>query len=128
MSTYRFLGLSTEIGEIKLTKFGQAIELPDELARQVIGSHESGGAAILPNTEFEELGFTEQELSLYASPISHGQANESFHGKKKKGLLAVHEFRSRASAGDSLELPKPQYKPFVMDDDKSLDDEPKSQQ
>jgi len=97
MSSYRFLGTLTNIGEQKLTKFGQPVELTDEMARDVIGTLDSGGGAILPEHDFRQIGFTEQELSLYSDPHSHHQANAAFHEKKARALKAVHELRVKNS-------------------------------
>ena len=66
MNVYHFVGSYCEIdgGRIKLERFGQRVELPEDVAGIVI----RGGGAILPEAEFARPGFTEQELSLYAYP------------------------------------------------------------
>lgn len=94
MPLYRFVGANTEVGSVKLSKFGQPVELTDELARDVL----AGGGSILPSDQFDEIGFTEQELSLYSDNFSHGQANAAFQDKKKRALLLSHDARTKLSA------------------------------
>jgi len=94
-NTYRFVGSRSEIGDKKLTKFGQAFELEDSQVPHVLGTSSAPGVPALPSPEFDEIGFTEQELSLYSDPYSHAQANEAFQEKKLKALRALHELRER---------------------------------
>lgn len=95
MSTYRFVGSYCEIdgGRIKLERFGQRIELPDEVAETVI----RGGGAILPEADFESLGFTEQEISLYAYPGQQIGAPEAFTRKQQEAHRAFCELHAQAS-------------------------------
>lgn len=80
MSTYHFVGSYCEIdnGRIKLERFGQRIELPENVAETVI----RGGGAILPEADFNAIGFTEQEISLYAYPGQQATAPEVFQRKR----------------------------------------------
>ena len=91
MSTYNFVGSYCEIdgGRIKLEKFGQRIDLPEDLAAVVI----KGGGAILPEAEFESLGFTEQEISLYAYPGQQASAPEAFLAKRTQAHAAFCLFQ-----------------------------------
>ncbi|MFN3323418.1 MAG: hypothetical protein ACK5AZ_07980 [Bryobacteraceae bacterium] len=82
MNTYRFVGSYCEIdnGRIKLERFGQRIELPENVAETII----RGGGAILPEAEFNAIGFTEQELELYAYPGQQATAPGAFQRKRAK--------------------------------------------
>jgi hypothetical protein len=102
-STYRFCGSLTEAGELRLTKFGQAVELSDELASLIV----LGGGSILPSADFAKAAFTEQELSLYSNTASHSEGNRAFQAKKKIVMTACHELRTRLEAGEPLK-PTPQ--------------------
>jgi hypothetical protein len=88
MGAYRFVGSYCEIdgGRIKLDRFGQQVELPDEVAEIVV----KGGGAIIPEADFEALGLTEQEVSLYAYPGQQAGAPEVFLVKQKAAWMAFH--------------------------------------
>jgi len=91
MGKYRFVGSYCEIdgGRIKLERFGQQIELPDEVAEIVV----KGGGAIIPEADFEKLGFTEQELSLYAFPGQQVGAPDAFTVKHHAAHVAFHDHK-----------------------------------
>jgi hypothetical protein len=97
MSAYRFVGSYCEIdgGRIKLERFGQQVELPDAVAEVVV----KGGGAIIPETEFESLGFTEQELSLYAYPGQQDGAPEAFAVKRHAAHVAFHDHHKSLTEG-----------------------------
>jgi hypothetical protein len=98
MSTYRFCGSFTEVGDLRLEKFGQAAEFSDALASDAI----LGGGCIIPSADFDKIAFTEQELSLYSNPSSHGDANQAFQNKKKRAVMVCHDLRVRLQAGEPL--------------------------
>jgi hypothetical protein len=97
MHTYYFVGSYCEIdgGRIKLERFGQRIDLPEDLATTVI----LGGGAILPEADFESLGFTEQEISLYAYPGQQATAPEAFLKKRSQAHVAFCGLRESLGAG-----------------------------
>jgi len=82
---YHFVGTYTEIGERRLTKFGEEILLSDEEARNAI----AGGAPLVEASAFEKLGFTEQELVTYAYPGARIDAPESFIEKMRKAWALI---------------------------------------
>ena len=94
--TYRFLGSASDIGEsIRLSRFGQSVELPDELARVAV----LGGCALLPESEFLSVGFTTRELESFGSVASHERAPAEFLDKKRRALVAAHEWREQLASG-----------------------------
>jgi len=96
MGVYRFVGSYCEIdnGRIKLDRFGQRVELGDDVADTVI----RGGGAILPEEDFERLGFTAEELAAYAYPGQQESAPEGFKEKRNAAHLAY--CRLRAERGE----------------------------
>lgn len=58
---YRFVGHLAEVGGQELSTFGAPIELTQEDA----DSNRRGGLAVIPDSLFQEIGFTSQELRLY---------------------------------------------------------------
>jgi len=90
--TYYFVGSNSDIGEsIRLIRFGQAVELSDELAREAV----LGGCALVADADFQEIGFTLKELETFGSVGSHERAPAEFIEKKKRALVAVHNLRAR---------------------------------
>ena len=91
MDQYRFVGMECQIGEnIKLERFGQQVRLSDEVAKIAV----LGGAGILPEAIFDGLGFTEQEVSLYAWPGQRMGAPEVVVQKIRAAHAALHEYRA----------------------------------
>jgi hypothetical protein len=94
--TYRFVGSNSDIGDsIRLIRFGQSVELSDEQARNAV----LGGCALVPDEAFTEIGFTNAELSSFASVGSHERAPAEFIDKKRRALMAAHELRERFEGG-----------------------------
>lgn len=87
--SYRNLGSETDIGHVQLRRLGQAVELDDILATEAI----QGGACILPAADFDVLGFTDEELKMYATPGSQINAPAAFKEKLRAGWMAVDKMR-----------------------------------
>ncbi len=119
MSQYRFVGAYCEIGvdgsEAKLETFGQKVELSDELAKDVIGTDAAGGAAIVPEAMFDEIGFTEQELSLYSNPLTHAQANTSTWPRSRP-MVASQKLRTHLSEGGTIATLAPKVTIYPVQD------------
>jgi hypothetical protein len=110
--TCRFLGIEADIvghGR-KLQRFGQAIELPEALAKELIlgGGRAQGWAgatAMLPEAEFDAIGFTEAQLKYFGLPASWNSdvkinkdtilSVAEFLEKKKDALMALHGYREK---------------------------------
>lgn len=97
MKPYLFVGSYCKIdgGRIKLERFGQRLELPDALAEIIV----NGGGAILPEAQFDEIGFTEQELDQYAYPGRRLGAPEAFNAKVVEAHRAFCEYREQVKNG-----------------------------
>jgi hypothetical protein len=110
MSMYRYCGAKTDVGELTLSKFGQLIEFPDDVAKLVI----LGGGAIVPVDHPTWKAFTEQELSIYSNPAAHGEANTQFLAKKRAVQAEAIALRARVEAGEVFApAPKPAAAPVV---------------
>jgi hypothetical protein len=82
---------ATREGVFDLTKFGQTVNLPDEVADQAV----LDGVSLLTPEEFSACGFTPDELSRWALPETHRDdvIDPAFFAKKKQAWLAVHAKR-----------------------------------
>lgn len=77
---YRFVGVHCIIHDhAELKRFGEPVMLTDEQADTVI----RGGGAVLPEPDFDSLGFTAKELAAYPFPGQQVNAPEEFHAKKR---------------------------------------------
>jgi hypothetical protein len=88
--TYVYLGnsVSEVIGAgIKLTRFGERVELPDAIAKETA---RPGGLIAIPAEQFDEIGFTEAEL---ANDWGAGGSKPEIQAKKVKALQILHEIR-----------------------------------
>jgi hypothetical protein len=90
MANYRFVGDHVDLfsPSIALRRFGQKVELDDALAKHAA----LGGAQLIPEAEFDAIGFTDAELLKYPSAISHMKAPEDFKRRKKVALIALYDF------------------------------------
>src|ERR1041385_4636965 len=99
MSVYRFIGLESDIdGYRKLNRFGQSIDMPDDLARELIlgaGPEQgfAGACALLPEKDFQSVGFTDSELRVFAIPSAQfGDKAADFLRKKRNALEALDSY------------------------------------
>lgn len=76
MPAYRFIGAESEVGPHLLKRLGQEIELPADIAVDVMTK-----CPLLPASEFAEIGFTPDELKAYATPGAQMSAPPEFHEK-----------------------------------------------
>lgn len=89
--TVRFLGTLSEItGVGKLTALGQSVEVSEEMLRDAI----LGGCALLPDEEFEALGFSVDELKRYGDAYGRDNAPAEFWDKLRAGWVRVAEMRA----------------------------------
>lgn len=107
--TYRFLGTEAEIpGFRKLQRYGQKVELDPEVAKDfIIGagstSGHAGACALLPEEEFQVIGFTTAELLHFSTPdaqVSDKRVSgetlsvAAFLEKKQAALAALDTYRN----------------------------------
>jgi hypothetical protein len=81
---YRFIGTNTVIdfpdGPVHLTHFGQAVDLPLDIARAV---------PVLKEEAFAEIFWDEEEVARYAEPGSHPDAPPEFLARKQRALARL---------------------------------------
>lgn len=91
----RFVGTRLEIvGFNPLEQFGQAVTLPDALAKELLGPVSGFGldqraAALLTEAEFDDIGFTPEELKNFADIGTHADAPAAFLVKKRAALARL---------------------------------------
>jgi hypothetical protein len=80
MGKYVFVGTHCEIYDTpyKFSRFGQLAEVPDDVAKAAIAS----GAALLPQADFDKLGFNSDELKKFKDVVSHSKAPKEFIEKR----------------------------------------------
>lgn len=76
------------LGVVSFKSFGQRAEVTEEQARDLA----LGGSAILPVLDFEEAGFTPDELKKYSAFGSHSEAPIQFQEKKRHAVTAAIAF------------------------------------
>ena len=91
-TAYVFLGGVSEVlgAGIKLTRFGERVELPPDLAAE---TKLHGGLPCIPAVEFDALGFAAEDLKRYGPAAAHVNATEAFLAKKIKALEILHAIR-----------------------------------
>lgn len=82
---YRFVGTEATLGERKLSRLGDVVELTDGEAESVLGHT---GLPVVPNEHFEAAGFTAEELKKHGTFGGRANAPSGFWAK----LLKVQEF------------------------------------
>lgn len=93
---YVFVGSlpSHMMGVVSFRQFGQAVELEDQQARDLV----LGGSAIAPADDFAAIGFTEKELAKFGAFGAHANAPQEFVQKQKLALQASEQFRASVEA------------------------------
>jgi len=76
---------------IKGEVLGQKFDLTDQQARSLIGR----GAALLPEEQFNGIGFTAEEIAKYPNARRQADAPASFHAKHEAALTAAREHRAQ---------------------------------
>jgi len=96
MALYRFVGTFAEfpLTGIRLTEYGQQIELTDEQARSAALSR----CAIVPEEEFHSAGHTEDELKKFNLTALHPGAPAEFLAKREKAWELSRTFREGVAA------------------------------
>jgi hypothetical protein len=120
-TTFVFLGGVSEVlgAGIKLTRFGERVELPPDLAAE---TKLHGGLPCIPAAAFDALGFSDDDLKRYGPTAAHGNAPEAFLAKKIKALEALHAIRERPSSGaiPAVEVSVEKLQPANWDDPTTL--------
>lgn len=101
---YRFVGTVAEIGSERLDRFGQRITL-DKAKAQVF---QQGGCALLLETDFELIGFTDDELKIWADPFENvfdvpldaadAESKSEFIAKQQLAWATFRELRQKLVA------------------------------
>jgi hypothetical protein len=99
MNKYRFVGSAANVGPVKMERFGQAFNIDGALATQAI----KAGVPLLTEQQFQELGFTAQQLKVWADPFmplfevpnDPAEANDKadFMRKRDAAHAKFHEVR-----------------------------------
>jgi len=92
MAIYRFVGDCADIWNpnFQFRRFGQKAELDDVIVKHAV----SQGVQLIPEAEFDAIGFTDAELAKFPSAISHMAAPDEFKRKKATALVALAEYRA----------------------------------
>lgn len=91
MQTYRFLGTVGAVGSLELTQFGQRVTMSEEQAFEAV----RGGCALLPDAEFQSIGFSSDELLKNAFPSARPRLDPSFQAKRRIAIQRLLEFEGR---------------------------------
>lgn len=97
MGQYRHVGTYTQIFDTPytFTKFGQLVEVPDDVAAKV--------PSLIPAEEFDALGFDATELGKFANVSTHSQAPAEFIQKRNAAWLLMEEKRiALTGAGEKV--------------------------
>lgn len=91
-------GGASEIGDREYENIGQYAELSEEQFASVV----LGGAAFLPTSEFDKVGFTDEELELNGPFGTRSTEDSVFQEKLSAAQAAYTDIRKRLQAGESV--------------------------
>lgn len=94
-----FIGSEMMIGDVKLTDFGEEVELDESTARDII----SRNAPLLPAKDFRACGFTAAELKAFKYPGQRHQETPEFAAKHLKARLRLAELREQFAGAPVIE-------------------------
>jgi hypothetical protein len=99
MQTFRFVGTEAHIGTLKLDRFGKRYSIDSDLATIA----QRGGAVLISEEEFRKIGFTDQQLRIWADPFmplfeiptdpNEAQDKEDFMRKREAAQQAYRDIR-----------------------------------
>jgi hypothetical protein len=90
--TYRFLGTYAEIGNLRMERFGERVEMPQAEAEAAVRDRD---AALLPDAAFQKLGITDAELLQHYAVGLHSLAPAEFIKKRDSAWSALHAYRAK---------------------------------
>lgn len=90
--TYRFLGSYAEIGNVRMERFGERIEMPQAEAEAAVRDRD---AALLPDADFQKLGITDAELLQHYAVGLHSLAPAEFVAKRDAAWSALRAYRDK---------------------------------
>lgn len=98
MAQFVFVGAHCELPNLKLERFGQTVELTDAAAENII----AGGGAILPKSEFDAIGFSDEEVKSFAFPGPRITAPAEFQEKYSRAVARFGELHEQIKSGGHL--------------------------
>ena len=118
---FRFIGIESSIGEVRLCTFGQAIDLDPETAHDCI----LGRVPLVTDEAFAAAGFTDEELNAHGDWKAHADdtIDPVFKAKKLKlfSVLVVYraQYEKDADAGNTFmaRAAKPTPSPTLFDEE-----------
>lgn len=93
MAKYRYVGgAEAEIWDTpyKFTKFGQLVEMDDEMVGVALAGH----IHIIPAEEWDKLGFTDKETKSFTRFESHNQAPQEFIDKRNTAWVKAQSLHA----------------------------------
>lgn len=108
---FYFVGSESHIGEVRVTAFGQALDLDPQTAHDCV----MGRVGLVTEDEFKAADLSEEELMVYSEVISHKDAPKEFLDKKRKLHMAAVAFYKKyqdgVEAGITFMNPAPVVQP-----------------
>ncbi len=86
---FRFTGSESICGNVRISTYGQLLDLDAATAHDCLLGH----VGLLPDEDFQKLGFSDDELNQYADYDSHRQADPEFLEKKAASHRQASQLR-----------------------------------
>jgi hypothetical protein len=97
---FRFVGIESAIGNVRVSAFGQLLDLTPEAAHDCV----LGRVPVVPEADFT--GITEDEINQFSTPDAHRDASPAFNAKKialhKKAAAYRAAYETAAATGDTF--------------------------
>lgn len=108
---YRFVGTESNVGAIKMRRFGQRFQMAEDMAKSAI----LGGAALIPEEDFKAIGFTDEDMKVWSDPMvndDHVPSDKGEAARKMEYLVKRSKARMmfvelRHGMMDPLDRPLP---------------------
>lgn len=89
-TVYCFVGSANEVGSRRLNRIGQTLELTPSEAKELMQK-----VALLPQSDFDKIGFTKEDLQKHSRPENRPFAPESFNERVAAAQERYRELRKR---------------------------------
>lgn len=92
---YRFVGSACMVGDIEFDQLGQRAQFTPELWHDICGANCTGaGAAFISEEDFQDIGFTQEEIDLYGLAGGFAEPSPEFVAKRDRAHELVRRYHA----------------------------------
>lgn len=99
------LSNSADYGSIQFQRYGQLVELDEDVYIGIVSGHYGAKLALIPDEEFRKLGHTDTELVKHGGFESHSTASADFLKRRDTAMSIMERYHSSPPKASKSETP-----------------------